>query len=121
MWTSYFAKLNRLPKDVIPIAICAKPPNWYGGARYGLLAPPYDVLMGYKRDGDKEKYVREYRKRVLANLNPDRTVDDLFRISGGKAFAMLCFEKPEDFCHRHLVAEWLRENGFEVEEWKENN
>lgn len=120
MYTSYFANLRKLPKDIVPIAICAKPPNWYGGARYNRLAPPYDVLMGYKRDGDAEKYVREYKKRVLDALNPDRVIDELFRISGGKAFAMLCYEKPDDFCHRHIVAEWLREHDFEVEEWEEN-
>ena len=120
MYTSYFANLRRLPKDIIPISICAKPPNWYRGARYGRLAPPYDVLMNYKRDGDSKKYVREYRKRVLNALNPDSVIDELFRISGGKSFAMLCYEKPDDFCHRRVVAEWLRENGFDVEEWKEN-
>lgn len=31
---------------------------------------------------------------------------------------LLCYEKPTDFCHRHLVAQWLIENGFECKEYK---
>lgn len=34
--------------------------------------------------------------------------------------ALLCYEKPDDFCHRHLVADWLRKNGYECEElWRD--
>jgi uncharacterized protein (DUF488 family) len=29
---------------------------------------------------------------------------------------LLCYEKSGDFCHRHLVAEWLRRYGYEVKE-----
>jgi hypothetical protein len=29
----------------------------------------------------------------------------------------MCYEKPGSFCHRHLVAEWLRENGFDCREY----
>lgn len=31
----------------------------------------------------------------------------------------MCYEKSEDFCHRHLVAEWLTGAGFPVEEFRE--
>ena len=32
--------------------------------------------------------------------------------------AIICYEKPFDFCHRHLVADWLQNRGFDVEEYK---
>lgn len=31
---------------------------------------------------------------------------------GHDDIALICYEKPSDFCHRHLVAQWLRDNGF---------
>lgn len=34
------------------------------------------------------------------------------------AIALICYEKPSDFCHRHLVAEWLNQNGYKCEEWR---
>ena len=30
-------------------------------------------------------------------------------MSDNRDIALLCFEKPSDFCHRHLVASWLNE------------
>ena len=34
-----------------------------------------------------------------------------------KDICLMCYEKPSDFCHRHLVANWLNENGIECKEW----
>lgn len=31
IYTSYFAKLNKLPSDIVPISIALKPPSWYKG------------------------------------------------------------------------------------------
>ena len=31
IYTSYFAKLKYLPKDIVPISICGKCPEWYKG------------------------------------------------------------------------------------------
>lgn len=36
----------------------------------------------------------------------------------GKDICLICYEKPNDFCHRHLVADWFRENGYEAVEFK---
>ena len=33
----------------------------------------------------------------------------LQEVSGGRDIALCCFEKPDDFCHRHLLADWLNE------------
>ena len=27
---------------------------------------------------------------------------------------LLCYEKPEDFCHRHLFARWIMHNGADI-------
>ena len=32
--------------------------------------------------------------------------------------ALVCYEKPEEFCHRHLVADWLRKYGHDIKEWE---
>ena len=33
-------------------------------------------------------------------------------------YVLCCYEKSTDFCHRHLVAEWLIRNGIKCEEYK---
>lgn len=37
---------------------------------------------------------------------------------------LLCYEKPEDFCHRHLVADWLNSSKilpYDIKEWRKED
>lgn len=123
IYTSYFAKLKYLPKDIIPISICAKAPNWYKGLQYKELAPTYDILMKYKRYGDKEDYIKSFYEQVLSKLNSNEVVFDLSRLADeddtyySYDICLICYEKSSDFCHRHLIAEWLIKDGYKCEEW----
>lgn len=55
-------------------------------------------------------------QEVLSKLNADVVVNELLSLSEEKPFALICYERPGEFCHRHLVAEWLCENGYYCEE-----
>ena len=124
IYTTYFANLKKLPKDIVPIAICGKSPTGFKGAQYKKLAPKYDFFMKWKENHDNEYYIQCFNEQVLSVLDAKLVIDDLKRISGiennGKSgIAMVCYERPEDFCHRHLVAKWLNENGYNVKEYGE--
>ena len=43
-------------------------------------------------------------------------IKDLKLLVPNKSIALICYEKPEDFCHRHLVAKWFSENGVNCKE-----
>lgn len=117
IYTSYFAKLKKLPPDIIPIAICGKSPDWYKGLQYKKLAPKYGFFKIWKENHDNDYYIDCFQKEVLNLLDADDVVNDLMKLSGGKDVALICYEKPLDFCHRHLVATWLNEQvGNNVEE-----
>lgn len=62
-------------------------------------------------------YTQKYTSTVLDSLIPISVVSDLKRMAEDRDIALVCYEKPEDFCHRHLVAQWLRDAGYSVEEW----
>ena len=117
IYTSYFANVRHLPANIEPISIAARPPRGYSGKEYRQLAPPSDVLNKYMRDKNAEDYIREYRKRVLDFRDPDWTVRGLHKLTQKDNIALLCYEKPGSFCHRHLVADWLNEHGIECLEW----
>lgn len=134
IYTSYFAKLRKIPEHIIPISICAKPPIGYKGARYTRIAPSFDILMEYKESGDAGAYTMKYQEKILASLNAKDVVSELDRIlldetlsialsdtSKTPKMVLVCFEKSSDFCHRHIVAEWLRANGYECKEWEEGD
>lgn len=125
IYTSYFAKLNSLPKDIIPISICGKAPDWYGGFQYKKLAPKYDFFMKWKENHDNDYYIKCFNEQVLDKLDIYTVMRDLNEFINNleplgiysKDICLICYEKPEDFCHRHLVAEWLGKNGIRCREY----
>ena len=123
IYTSYFAKLKSLPDNIIPISICGKAPDWYKGLQYKKLAPKYDFFMKWKENHDNDYYIKCFNEQVLSTLKADDVVfeltDIVYNIKGiDMGIALICYEKPSDFCHRHLVADWLNQNGFKCEEYK---
>lgn len=123
IYTSYFAQLRNLPENVIPISICAKTPDWYKGLQYKRLAPKYDFFMEWKKNHDNDYYIKCFKEQVLDKLDATNVVLDLSRLVygfnvGENDIALICYEKPSDFCHRHLVAQWLKDGGFDCREWE---
>ena len=117
IYTSYFANIRNLPKDIVTISISAKSPNWYNGIEYKQLAPTYKTLMDYKQNKDDNLYIERFQRETLNILNQEEVVNKLFELSDGKDVVILCYEKPIDFCHRHLVADWLNLKGYGVIEF----
>lgn len=116
IYTSYFANLKKIPDEFTTIAICGKSPDWYTGLQYKRLAPSYSIWSEYNNSGDSERYTLRFNSEILSKLNIHETFQALENMSGGKDIVLLCYESPEKFCHRHLVAEWLIMNGYDCKE-----
>jgi uncharacterized protein (DUF488 family) len=109
MFTSNYSKNGTNPNA---ISIAGKCPVWYKGKEYKILAPKYWFFKKYKENGDKEFYIEQYYKEVLSNLDPKKVYEEL-----GDDAILLCWESAKDFCHRHLIAEWLeKELGVKIVE-----
>lgn len=120
MYTSYFANIKKLPNSLIPVSISIKSPQGYNGLEYKKLAPMYKTLSDWKVNHDVEKYTIEYEKTVLNELNPNEVLKELKRIAGTNdvdRIVLVCYEKSDNFCHRHLVSKWFSENGIVTEEY----
>lgn len=125
IYTTYFAKLKSLPNNIIPISICGKAPSWYTGLQYKKLAPKFDFFMKWKETQDNDYYIEHFQKEVLDVLDPfdvireieDKICDSKIILSPIN-FALVCYEKPGDFCHRHLVARWLIAQGINCKEYE---
>lgn len=137
IYTTYFAKLKSLPDNVIPISICAKAPSWYKGLEYKKLAPKYDFFMKWKENHDNDYYIKCFKEQVLDKLDQLEVIDELYALLPEKEqfllyitncppwsndninIALVCYEKPSDFCHRQLVSDWLNEIPVVTcKEWK---
>lgn len=106
IYTSYYAKY-RGDKGV---SISRFPPKWWEGSRCSDLAPPKRILMDFKQGKINEFEFEAKFRKYLSILN----IEYLYQELDGSV--LLCFEKNANFCHRHIVASWFRENGFQCKE-----
>ena len=122
IYTSYFDNLKNLPKNIIPISICGQAPDWYNERQYKKLAPKYKFFMEWKENKDNNYYIKCFNEQVLDKLDPEKVVYELLitTTSAKPDVCLICYEKPSEFCHRHIVAKWLNDNGYECKEWSSN-
>lgn len=120
IYTGYYAKLNQYKNlGLEPIAISGKRPDFYEGLYYSDFAPRYWMYQRWKdKDITNEGYTIEY-KNYLKTLDKGEVRKDFEPYSAeGRHCVLLCYEKSHDFCHRHVLADWLEENfGWKVDEY----
>ena len=120
LYTSYFAKVKEIESsDTTCISIARNCPPWFRGICYKKVAPTQQMLNDYHMYHDIEAYVKIYNK-ILSELNPKDIVLDLIRLTRDKYenIILVCYETPDKFCHRHLLAEWLNDNNFPCKEYE---
>lgn len=86
------------------------------------LAPKYEWWKEWKENNlSDDWYTEKYYKTVLCELDPRIIFFDLLKDQ--EEIILLCWEEPENFCHRHLVSNWFKENlkSIPVSEWKEDD
>lgn len=119
IYTSYFAKVKQLQESGFNNLVCVAgyaPKFFYDtpNARFYPELAPRKIWWRewHDRNLGNDWYTQQYYETVLAKLNTEKVLADL-----GDNAVMLCYEKPGDFCHHHIIADWLHKNtGIEVKE-----
>ena len=113
IYTSYFAAMRKMTSEQQEkcISIARYMPKRIDMLQYLKVAPKDQILWKYKKDKDEGAYSAAYRQQ-LDGLDAHEVAADL------QNKILLCYEKPSDFCHRHILAAWLRKNGYKCEELK---
>lgn len=121
MKTSYYAKFSRLPKEekgrYMPVLISTSLPKWFLDREeyymeYKLLAPSSDSVFKLKNNKmSQEDFINTYTDK-LKELDLEQILEDLYDYEGitDTEIVLLCYEKSTDFCHRHILREYLNEN-----------
>ena len=100
------------------IGISASVTDCFTGERLEILAPSWDLLNAYHRDGlTNEQYSEQYLMSLLdRGVDPNTILDDIPQGS-----ILLCYEPPGQFCHRRVLAKWVEDNtGLTIPEWTSN-
>ena len=111
IYTSYYG--NRRKYDgFYRISISRSAPEQSYDLRLLDLAPSSQLLQNYKNGITNEE---EYTRRYLSSLETlkkrgylDKFVNYLTNHT--QDVVLLCYEKPDKFCHRHILANYLNQN-----------
>lgn len=121
IFTGYFAKLKQYKEaGLIPIAISRGVPDFCQDIdRLEMFQPSFQTLIDYKYKRITEKeYTQQYSRDVLYYLDADAIYEMLVKKYKGHDIVLLCYESPNFFCHRHLVAQWFNNNCIHVKEYE---
>lgn len=125
IFTSYFGNSRKLKEaGVNMICVAIGKPRFIAGIPQMLNVCPTRYMVS--GPCSREEYLKLY-DRILASQDANQVVKQIEMLSGGKDVALCCYEKPGDFCHRHILAKWITENTsieiteFGVVEKKEPN
>lgn len=115
IYTGYFAKLQQYQSAGLTTCSIARiTPNWYHGKKLEELAPDENLLWKYKnREIDEAGYKRIYLQQ-LEHVKWQKILKLFDELNG--ELILLCYEKSDKFCHRHILSEYLRDNGIEIYE-----
>ena len=117
--TSYFARVKQLKEMGYDNLVCVAgyaPKFFYDTPNARFMPDLAPKRCWWREWQDKFKdnpnspesiawYKDKYLDTVLSKLNPYNVLEEL-----GDNAIMLCYEKVGDFCHRHLIADWLSTN-----------
>lgn len=116
IFTSYFGNSRKLKEaGVNMICVAIGKPRFIAGIPQMLNVCPTRYMVS--GPCSREEYLKLY-DRILASQDANQVVKQIEMLSGGKDVALCCYEKPGDFCHRHILAKWITENtGIEITEF----
>ena len=109
IYTSYFGNYKNFPEGVA-VSITQYPPRGWNGLELRSLAPSAELLQKFKnKEIDEQVFSWKYIELLNKDANLRERVKDTLKYLE-KTFGnviLCCYEKSEDFCHRHLLAQWL--------------
>ena len=118
IYTTNYTKASRLSnKHYLKVSISLYRPKEFNGMQINSFAPTKELLEDYK-NGLSEK---EYEIRYREHINNLSDIYAFFKIMAkqakGRDILLLCYEKKNAFCHRHILSDIIYERyGYRIQE-----
>lgn len=123
LYTTYFSKLRKIPKNAKKLIITRFPPKWIDVDKFNNtfivkeLSPSMKILGDYKKNNDWEKYVEHFEKEMNEREDLKSMLSQLEEfLKKDNDVYLICYEKDYTKCHRYLIAKHLENKGIP---WKE--
>lgn len=110
IYTSYFAKAKYFDKRRFILCQISNSAPFELDGKLSVLIPDWNTIVYPKKRGliDEE----EYKERYLNQLNSSKdSVLNIIKLlkTFNKDIVLMCYESPDGFCHRHILADWYNE------------
>ena len=76
--------------------------------RIPSLYPDDSLLFGYRNGNIDEMEYTSWYLRKIKKLGVENIISEIKRC--GDNLVLLCWEAPDKFCHRHILADYLNKN-----------
>lgn len=116
LYTSYFSKVKNINPKLL-FSVTASKPRFFNGKHLKCVSPDYTWVDNYKHGIiDELQYTNLYINYL--NKNKEKIIPEIKSLPDNSM--LLCYEANDKFCHRHVLAKWLRDNGIQIEEYNVN-
>ena len=107
IYTGYYGGLTRIVSDIAKVQVSNSAPVPVD-IKFEKAIPDWAFIVKPYKDGliTKEEYEQRY------TLQLDKFRENILGVikyfsSTDKDYILLCYEKPGDFCHRHILADYI--------------
>lgn len=107
IYTGYYGGLTRIVGDIAKVQVSNSAPVSVD-IKFEKAIPDWAFIVKPYKDGliTKEEYEQRY------TLQLDKFRENILGVikyfsSTDKDYILLCYEKPGDFCHRHILADYI--------------
>ena len=118
IYTGYYSKIKEYADSGLTLLSISRTKPEFAKSCIDIpqLFPSNKILWDHKKGKiDEMEYTAKYLDQ-LNELGVDRIIK-MIQIFGDNA-VLLCWESPEKFCHRHILADYINKNsGIIVEEF----
>lgn len=125
-FTSYYANIKNIPDEYKLVSISGDIPEYIENQVDiwdKRLAPNWSLFKEYKDSSEGTKREKRYIQRFKEEVLTKYLITDILKDWSDKCglletYVILCYETPSDFCHRHIVSEFLSDKfNIDVQEY----
>jgi uncharacterized protein YeaO (DUF488 family) len=120
LYTTYLSKMKHLPEGIMTAIIMRIPPmsiqKMENVFHCPELSPTVKTLKAYKATGDWDTFVEKFKEQMYTDEETMNYINLLMEGLEHNDVAIVCCEKNNKECHRSLIAEYLKELGYNTQE-----
>lgn len=118
IYTTNYTKASRLSeKYYLKVSISYYRPRDFKGMQIKSFAPTKELLEDYKNGLSAEKYEIRYREQINKLIDIYSFFQIMAKQAKGRNILLLCYEKKNAFCHRHILSDIIYERyGYRIKE-----